>query len=452
MERMRTRPKYSGKWMAGFAAAALLALSPHTASAGKFKILHSFCTPPDCADGAAPNGKLIPDSAGNLYGTASLQGAHNDGTAFEFKRQDNGTYKFKVLYSFNVAQSPIGTMILDTQGNLYGMGGRTAKGGIIYELSPGAGKNGKRWSFKELYQFCPQQQNCPDGSLPTTGALTYAGAETGAPYDGASPLYGTTSSGGANNLGVVFRLAPNGAVWEETVLYNFCSQGGAACTDGKIPLGGLVIDGSGMLYGTAAAGGTTKVNGGGGVVFALTQQGGVWSERVLYDFCSQNDCKDGSGPRGELAMDAQGNFFGVTAGGGKPCPIFNGGCGTIFQLTPNGDAYQETVLYDFCKRADCKDGADPEAGLLLQADGSLLGTTQYGGGNDIDMFGRGGGTVFKFEGSSLTVLHAFCALQDCADGEAPLAGLITDGFGNTFGDTPEGGSLSGGTTFRVKSD
>jgi uncharacterized repeat protein (TIGR03803 family) len=215
-----------------------------------------------------------------------------------------------------------------------------------------------------LYKFCPQA-GCTDGFNPGFGSLL---------MDGPGNLYGTTFYGGTGYYGgTVFKLAPNGTGWTETVLYNFCSQGGSYCTDGAEPNGGLVMDGAGNLYGTAPYGG--KYNG--GAAFQLSPNGSSWTQSVLYSFCSQggSSCTDGGYPYTGLIMDAAKNLYGTTFAGGA----HNGG--TVFTLVLTGSGATETVLYSFCAQTSCADGADPAASLIMDGAGNLYGTTLYGGNN-----------------------------------------------------------------------
>jgi hypothetical protein len=438
-------------------AGGLIALAPASdAVAAKFKVLHSFCGP---MDGCDPKGGLVMDQAGNFFGTASEGGKHEagEGTVYELLRTDTGRLKYKRGFSFcnrfecdPPIANPIGNLIVDTQGNLYGLGGGW---GTVFELSPPTGGSGK-WTDKLLYQFC-SQQNCADGSGPV-GGLVYAGQSSGALYDGTSPLYGATAGGGNNTAsGVVFELTNSGGQWAESVLYDFCSQGGDKCKDGKLPQGSMTIDEAGNLYGTTLSGGAGDVEGGGGVAFELApDEGGSWTYALLYTFCSLKNCEDGYGPGGDLIWDSAGNLLGDTAAGGEPCSRRNYGCGTIFRLAPNGGMSQLTVLYSFCRRHDCKDGDEPQAGVVLDNSGNIFGVTYEGGGNDIDYYGFGGGTAYELVGSTLKTLHSFCSQANCADGENPEAPLIMDQAGRLLGTTSLGGAFGthyggGGAVFGV---
>lgn len=428
------------------------------AEASNFKVLHSFCSKNNCGDGSQPESALLVDPAGNLFGT-TVGGGDGHGVVFELQQTAPGKFKFAKIYTFcrksecSDGSNPFGGLILDVQGNIYGTAGEggSARRGVAFKLSPG--QTGK-WTETVLYDFC-HTLSCPDGSTPQAG-LTFAGAASGALYDGISPLFGTTSAGGANNAGTVFELEQNGAQWTQTVIYSFCSQGGSKCTDGAAAQNGLLMDGSGNLYGTTFAGGGNDFgSNGAGAAFELTPNGdGSWTETVLHRFCSEDQCADGAGPVGPFISDATGALFGTTSGGGADCKLERPfGCGTIYKLIPNGTSSQETVLYTFCAKRDCKDGADPEGGVVLDSLGNLFGVTFAGGGNDIDESGIGGGTAFELSGASLTVLHRFCSVPNCGDGEYPDAGLAMDSGGSLYGVTNFGGAggstVSSGAVFRV---
>jgi uncharacterized repeat protein (TIGR03803 family) len=258
-------------------------------------------------------------------------------------------------------------------------------------------------------------------------------------------LYGVAEVGGADGGGVVFQLTPGEQGWTETVIHDFCA-GGGKCTDGAMP-NALLFDSAGNLFGTAGAGGAS----GAGVVYRL--DAGNWTESVLYNFCSQKKCADGENPFG-LVQDSSGTLFGTTGRGGRTCRIANLQnitCGLAYQLSSNGDAWQETVLHTFCSLKDCKDGALPQAPLLLDSAGNLFGSTVAGGGNDVDPNGNGGGVLFELSGTMLNVLHHFCAEggSACTDGYWPTGNLVMDGSGHVFGTTQRGGPDGGGEVFRL---
>jgi uncharacterized repeat protein (TIGR03803 family) len=231
--------------------------------------------------------------------------------------------------------------------------------------------------------------------------------------DSSGNVYSASHEGGAHDCGVVFMVGQEG--YQD--IYDFkCGS------DGSLPLGGVIFNG-GSLYGTTSEGGKFKE----GTAFELSVQGGVWNKTSLYDFCSLPSCSDGATPSSSLLI-YNGNLYGTTSiGGGMGCG--GSGCGTVFELTLNG---QETVLYSFQGGSD---GANPQAGLIFDSAGNLYGTTSIGGGTGCG--GSGCGTVFKVgPNGQETVLYSF---QGGSDGANPLAGLVFDGAGNLFGTASEGG-------------
>jgi uncharacterized repeat protein (TIGR03803 family) len=203
-------------------------------------------------------------------------------------------------------------------------------------------------------------------------------------------------------------------------------------TDGSSPYAGLVQSTSGKLFGTTSAGGAFSS----GTVFTVTTGGTVKS---LYSFCKLASCADGYGPRSPLVQATNGNFYGVTFGGG---PF--GSFGTIYQITSSGAL---TTLYTFCALSGCSDGESPYGGMVQALSGVLYGTT-YGGG------AHGGGTVFdiKTTGGTPTILYSFCSLSQCADGDAPQATLIQGTDGNFYGSTYDGGAFTYyGNVFKITS-
>jgi uncharacterized repeat protein (TIGR03803 family) len=424
-----------------FAAMLMVLASSNFALAhqAKLRTLHSFCAESGCADGREPSAGLIADGAGNLYGTTLFGGDVGVGVAFELVPNARRTkYKYKRLYSFCArsdcadGNDPDASLIIDASGNLYGttMAGGANDGGVVFELKPKRGK----WIYTVLYSFCTAA-DCTDGRAPEA-SLSYAGKESGAPYDGSSPLYGTAFQAGANKQGVAFELTPGAPFWTEQVLYAFCAVSG--CTDGASPATGLTVDGSGHLFGTTYYGGDANM----GTVFELS--GGT--ETVLHSFCTSANCADGAFPAAAMHLDAQGDLFGTTFGGGmkgKNCvDIGVGGCGTAFKLSPG----IEIALYKFCTKKTCIDGGYPLAGVVLDGANDLWGATLYGGGNGDS---PGAGTIFKLNGGEQPV-YRFCAKADCADGQEPEGDLIMDASGNLFGTTLfAGANGDGGTVFEL---
>jgi uncharacterized repeat protein (TIGR03803 family) len=217
--------------------------------------------------------------------------------------------------------------------------------------------------------------------------------------------------------------APAADAASETVVYSFKKSD----KDGHQPSAGLIYV-SGTLYGTTSEGGAN----GDGTVFMLNPKTGA--EKVLYSFCSQASCADGSGPEAGL-IDVNGTLYGTTPQGGA-----NGG-GTVFGIDLKTGA--EAVIYSFCSKANCVDGSNPTAGLI-NISGILYGTTSEGGAN-------GSGTVFGVNATVgvETVVYSFCS-HDCWDGANPTAGL-TDVGGTLYGTTSKGGFyfLNSGTVFKL---
>ena len=306
-------------------------------------VLYSFCpSGASCTDGELPYAGLIMDAAGNLYGTTNSGGAHGGGTVFELIPNAAKTmWSETVLYSFcpsgascTDGELPYAGLIMDAAGNLYGTtnSGGAHGGGTVFELIPNAAKT--MWSETVLYSFCAQG-GCVDGDGPYAGLI----------MDAAGNLYGTTVQGGAHGgYGTVFELTPNAAKtkWSETVLYSFCAQGGKNCTDGLGPLAGLIMDAAGNLYGTTSGAFLGSPSGPyiGGTVFELTPNAAKtsWTETVLYSFCAQSSCTDGSFPDAGLIVDATGGLYGTTYYGGAHAGLLIPplGGGTVFEITGSG--------------------------------------------------------------------------------------------------------------------
>ena len=298
-----------------------------------------------------------------------------------------------VLYPFaggTDGAHPAG-LVMGADGNLYDItvNGGTSNDGTVFKITPVGTES-------VLYSFA----GGTDGTYP-------AGLVLGA----SGNLYGTTNGGGASNDGTVFKITPAGT---ESVLYSFA--GGA---DGAHPHAGLVLGANGDLYGTTIVGGASND----GTVFRITPAG---TESVFYSFAGGTD---GAHPHAGLVMDASGNLYGTTSGGGTS------GLGTVFKITPTST---ESVLYSFdYSPRERTDGALPASRLVLGAGGNLYGTTIAGGAS-------GHGTVFKITPVGIeTVLHAFTT-----DGDEPT-GLVLGAGGDLYGITVNGGTSGHGTVFKI---
>ncbi len=247
--------------------------------------------------------------------------------------------------------------------------------------------------------------------------------------DPAGNLYGV-AEGGAGGAGIVYKLSLKG---DETVLFAF--QGGLNTDTPKGPAGGLFMDQSGIIFGAAQFGSDQRCGIGCGSIFQLDQTGNL---ELLYKFTGGSD---GGNPIGPLVQDADGNFYGVAQSGGKlSCSeqfLFPGaGCGVVFKLSKSGTL---TVLHTFKGGLD---GAIPQAGLLLDADGNLYGTALSGGKTEH-------GTVFRIaKNGTYKVLHRFVE----SEGKNPNGGLVADPAGNLYGTTQLGGNDALGTVFQLSPD
>jgi uncharacterized repeat protein (TIGR03803 family) len=400
-------------------------------------VIYGFSGSPD---GSALYGGLIMDAAGNLYGTTSGGGAvdapyDTSGTVFELMPTAGGGWTEKVLYSFGASgdgANPYCNLIFDAQGNLYGTttGGGAHSDGTVFELTPGSGGT---WTEKLLYSF---GVTSADGATPSRSGLV---------FDAHGNLFGTTRYGGGNSVnnggglstaGTVFELIPgSGGTWTEKVLYSF----GANSTDGANPIGGVVLDATGNVYGTTLYGGASNS----GTVFELASgSGGTWTESILHSFDPNGT--DGSLPAAGLVADAQGNLYGTTYGGGSN--PFYGGFGVVFEMSPTGGGnWSEQIIHSFA--ASITDGDYPYGKLIFDAAGNLYGTTSS------RLYGYG--EVFKLSpaagGWTEDVLYFF---NPNPDGQSPQGSVFISPAGNLYGTTSTGGPNDaglGGIVFEISS-
>ncbi len=322
----------------------------------------------------------------------------------------------RVVYSFtggNDGGDPAATVVFDGAGNGYGTSvvGGPAGCGTVFELKPAAHGT---WQETVLYAF----------SCGSDGKNPYGGLA----FDAAGNAYGTTVAGGSggacagDGCGTVFELNPSG----EHVLHNFTGN-----KDGFGPGGALVFDKNGNMFGTTPDGGAHGM----GTVFELSPSGSTWQYRVIHSFSGGKDGATGS--LGTLLVDAGGNLYGVTEGGGA------NSAGTAYELSPSRAGWKLTTLYAFKGQPDA---GFPYGGLIADKNGRLYGTTYYGG---VD----GAGTVFaltpgKKHAWTESVLYSFTG---GADGGSPTSTLVFDAAGNLDG-TASGGGDPGclcGTIFRL---
>ncbi|MGD0990675.1 MAG: choice-of-anchor tandem repeat GloVer-containing protein [Candidatus Sulfotelmatobacter sp.] len=357
---------------------------------------------------------LVADSAGNLYGTTGSDGFYGFGTVFQVRPSPYGVWTESTLYSFTGGSdggAPEAVLTLDAQGNLYGTtqvgGSGSCNCGTVFELSPSA--HGV-WTETTLYSFA----GGADGSNPRYTNLV---------FDAAGNLYGVTEFGGIAHDGTVFEVSPQeGGGWTESVLYAFA--GGA--TDGANPLGGLVFDTAGNLYGAASDGGLNF----GGVFELSPQAGGGWKEQMIYFFKSGSD---GAGPDSLLIIDPAGNLYGMTQGGGG-----SESCGIVFKLSPeSGGAWSKKTLHEFTGDPD---GCAPFLNMVRDSAGNLYGVTEGGGSMD-------DGAIFQITpGGKEQTFFSFSGGNEGSDPRSLIIGPSGRAlFGMTFGL----GSNSSGILFEL---
>jgi uncharacterized repeat protein (TIGR03803 family) len=387
----------TGKIVFALALAAATGAIPQV-QAQTFKVIHNFT---GGSDGGGPLDGFTADSAGNLYATASSGGAFQNGVVFKINQ--GGVES--VLYSFaggTDGAHPEGGLIRDKAGNLYGTttaGGGIESSGTVFMVTA-AGKE------EVLYTF-PAGKN---GAVP----------EAGLAMDAEGNLYGTTTAGGANGNGTVFKLTKQGAKWTETLPYSFGTG-----TDGAIPVAGVTFDKAGNLYGTTSTGGAY----GYGTVFELVRSGSAWTERILHSFTNGDD---GAIPYGGLIVDKSGNLYGSATEDGA------GGGGTIFELTPASGGWTFTVLYSNPGWGISGSFRD----LTLDASGNLYGTTHCDGANNA-------GTVYKLtRGTGSWTYTSLYIFTGGTDGLYVFSNPVLE-QGHLYGTTNQGGTNGNGVVWEI---
>jgi uncharacterized repeat protein (TIGR03803 family) len=396
------------------------------AQAGNYKVIYSFNGAPD----AAYPGGLTFDTEGNLYGTSG-GGAYSAGAVFELKRTADGwsesvlysftgdsgdtgsatgvifdkagnlyglsdgytyyslpAYVFKlapneqgkwtksVLYTFDTSADTFylqtqNNLVIDSQGNLFGVLPSGSNGGLAFELKPGAKGD---WKEVTLHSF----NGRPDGAYLTSAVLDQSGN-----------VWGMTAAGGTKRCvyiervfgcGIVYELKPDpGGKWTESVVYEFARGGGQSVN----PSDGFLLESGSQIFGTALSGGN-----GLGTVFELTRTQGSWEQQVLYRFFGS---PDGQFPIGQLGMNSAGALFGVTYYGGK------NNLGIVFELDPSKtEDWGEKILHSF---AGGLDGSHPDAAVVFDSRGHLYGATNEGGSGA--GCGNGGcGVIYEIDPNS----------------------------------------------------
>lgn len=367
-------------------------------SADGYKVLHDFQSG---TDGASPlNGTLIADDGGNLYGATGSGGTNQVGTIFKIS-PDGAEI---VLYSLTVDNAfPNGTLLLDKSGNLYGTS-YAGGGGTCYPFGCGTVfKLAADGTLSTLHGFIGGN----DGSSPLTGLVA----------DSNGNLFGTTYEGGdpscdVHGCGTIYKIAPDGT---ETILHVFEPEQ-------DYPSGGLLLDGSGNLFGTTC--GSYH-----GSVFKLTGNGNF---KALHLFSGS----DGSCPQGDLISDKAGNLYGTTASGGSE------GHGAVFKVARDGS---ETTLYSFTGKSD---GGEPVSGVVMDGTGDIYGTTISGGNRCTKHYACG--VVFELSSTGTeAVLHDFSRQKGWLANR-----LLLKRNGALYGTTERGGMKSCGhgcgVVFQIK--
>lgn len=324
--------------------------------------------------GGGPFWSMIAPS-GDLYGATTDGGVHGGGTLYKFRFSNDGWGEPIPLFHFashSSADDNVSELIPDPSGSFYGTtqgrGGKDA--GTVFKLSPSQ----DAWTMTLLHRF---NGGDDDGAYPM-GGLT---------LDDSGTLFGTTSGGGRDRIGTVFKLTPKDHEWEETLIHTFRTSDGSNGDGGVLPMAGLTLGADGTLYGTTGAGGKF----GQGTVFSLTPSDrSSWSQHTLYSF--KREGGDGSAPNSRLVLGEGGVLYGTTKFGGVAPG--SRGLGTVFKLVPTATGWTEMVVHRFAGGAD---GAQPTGTLIGNQLGSLYGTTQ-GAANS----GRyNDGTVFEISNRSL---------------------------------------------------
>jgi len=420
---------------AAFALTAILILAGSVAATAQSE--HTLYTFQGLAsggtDGDSPIGGLVSDAAGNLYGVTWYGGSGGCtftipgcGTVYEMSPPAvaGNPWTETVLYSFTAGadgEFPTTGLALDAAGNLYGASYAQA-GSVIYKLSPPAIQGGA-WTETTIY-------NLPHGNS-IMGPFA---------IDAAGNLYCT--GGSSNNNGFIFELSPpatEGRAWTYQTIHTFNPAKG----DGSLPDGPLTITKTGAIYGTTSYGGLTTCGGGAtcGTVFRLLPpaiKGGAWTESVIYAFTGGND---GSIPFSSgVWIDKKGNLYGTAAYGGAV------GDGVVFELSPpatKGGAWTETTLHSF-NRAN--DAFRPQFNVVMDQQGNLYGTTWFSNAGD--------GAIFKLvppttQGGAWT--ESLYNFLNQNDGGSPNNLTMANKFNWVYGTAAGGGkgACACGTVFKI---
>jgi uncharacterized repeat protein (TIGR03803 family) len=398
-----------GSWIvrAAVILAGFLVFAGVGAQAQTFTVLHQFSGP----DGAAPVAGLTMDRAGNLYGTALIGGQGFQycnlgcGTVFKLTHSGSG-WVFTPIYRFSGQDgaNPQARVVFGPDGALYGtatQGGANGRG-VVFQLRPSATFCKAiqcPWTETILHNFARSN----DGSYPGSGDLL---------FDSAGNIWGTTGDGGDSFSGTVYQLVRSNGSWTENVIHSFGAPG-----DGSRPAAGLIMDSQGNLYGTTQNGGSTQ----GGTVYQLTPSGAGWTETVIHSF---DNATEGSIPLGGVIFDAAGNLYGTTSAGGLS---FSGG---VYELTPTGNGWVSNLLYFFTNAY-----VGSRASLTFGANGKLYGTLDLA---DVDVF------ELTQSGGTWTQTGIYGRTNDVPEGN-----VIFDANGNLYTTGSQGGPNQDGLVLQI---
>ncbi|MGA2902598.1 MAG: choice-of-anchor tandem repeat GloVer-containing protein [Candidatus Korobacteraceae bacterium] len=384
---------------------ALTLLTTHAVEAQTFSVLHNFSG----EDGEFPYAGVTVGPGGVLYGTAAAGGTHGYGTVFRLTHIGS-SWVVGPLYEFTGGSdgaNPEGGVVIGPSSALYGtttFGG--VNYGIVFELRPPATFCRAilcYWSEIVLHTFTG-----PDGEYPEFENLA---------FDQAGDIYGTTWKAGTYAGGTAFELTPSDGGYTESTLHSFGSG------DGLWPAAGVVLDTAGNVYGTTSWGGIDTF----GTVYQLVPSRGGWLENVLVNF----DGPNGEGPLGNLIIDASGNLYGTTSGGGE-----RNGDSVVFKLAPSEGGFTYSALYSFGPYCDS------DGGVAMDAAGNFFGVCSGGGAHQ-------DGWIFELTNCSETCiandLHDFSG----SDGASPYGGPVLDANDNLYGTTQYGGNaaIMGGSCY-----
>lgn len=392
-----------------------LAMTP-TAQAQTYQVIYTFT---GGADGAYPETGLTMDGSGNIYGTAFSGGAQKYGAIFSLYN-NKGSWLLTTMYSFKEGSDgagPIGALVVGPDGVLYGstsaggagpcMGESGYRGcGTVYSLTRSSRAPANTWVSVILFSFSKTDGFDPQGPLT---------------FDSSGNIYGTTVGGGDAGWGVIYKLVPSGGGWTQDIVYQPQGKG-----DGASPMGGVVLDHSGNLYGIFSQNGPNNH----GAVYELSPSGSGWRESTVHSFTFQGN--NGAAPQGGLIFDNSGNLYGTTVHDAS-------GGGTVLELAKSGGGWSYDFVYGLSGGIDL----GPYDKMTMDANGDLYGTSyadgKYGYGNVFKLTRSGSGWEY-------TSLHDFTG---GTDGANPICQLVLDSSGHLYGTATNGGSDHKGVAFEI---